>query len=713
MSSEKSPRPAANARGHADRPSGLLQGRVQGNRKGFGFFIPDEGGEDLYLARREMRGLLSGDRVLVEARTNPRQNRREARIKKVLERKTKTLVGRIYLGGAFARIEPLNQSITQHFLVPQKETAGAENGQLVTAEITVQPSASEPPRAKVLQVLGETLAPDLAVQAAITSHQLPHEFSQAVQEEADAFARELDENAGAGRFDLTHLPFVTIDGEDARDFDDAVFAERQGKNGFRLLVAIADVAAYVKPGSALDEEAWTRGNSVYFPRFVLPMLPEVLSNGLCSLNPQVKRLSLVAELSISAEGKTQSGCFYEALICSRQRLTYTQVSDWMQDDFAGAGKIAPQLQALQQLFAALRSARRKRGALDLDMPEIRLEFDAEGEVSHIHPVPRNDAQLLIEECMLAANVQAARFLRTHKIPCLYRVHERSDAGRVQKLREFLAYQGLDLPGGELPGAADYQTVVEKVCSQPNGQVIQTMLLRSMSQAVYQLENQGHYGLNYFEYTHFTSPIRRYPDLLVHRAIKSVIHSRRQSNDVRRVADAAKRKAPDYPYEPNQIESTGGHCSMTERRASEAGYQVSAWLKCRYMEKHLGEDHAGVITSAAGFGLFVLMGDLCIEGLIPIRSLGQDYYRFEPGIQALVGESTGKVYCTGDLVQVRVARVDVDECQIDLQLLDHRPAAPAPGMRRKNPGKGQNTKAGSQGRKKSARQKRSAAGKSRS
>ena len=664
---------------------GLLAGKVVYDPKRGSFVAPEDGSPDLYLDRQQMRRLMHGDRVLVRVGSGSRGKRREAELVRLLERKIRTLAGRFYCNAAGARVEPLGKQIVHHLTVPAHEMAGAEDGQLVVAEMLSRPSQQGNLQARVLRVLGDRLEKVQAVQAAIYNHQLPHEFSEPVLQEAKVFPTCPDQAQQSGRMDLTHLPFVTIDGEDARDFDDAVFAERCA-GGHRLLVAIADVAAYVKPGSELDKAARQRGTSVYFPHLVIPMLPEALSSGLCSLNPDTERLVLVSEMTISDAGRIGTCVFYEAVIRSHGRFTYTQVHEWMQEGFASAGSLASHLPELQEVFEVLRSARERRGALDLDSQQVRLEFDDDGQVTGILSEDRNDAHLMIEECMLAANLCAARFLRTHKVPSLRRVHERPDMARVESLREFLNCRGLDLPGGELPTPMDYQKVIDEVRGKPYGRTIQIMLLRSMNKAVYRLENPGHFGLNYEEYTHFTSPIRRYPDLLVHRAIKAVIHSGEPSPQVQSVAETRVPREVNYPYGPEDIRVLGEHCSSTERRADDASLQASRWLKCQYMEQRLGEDYAGVISSVFVHGLYVQITEYQVDGLVHVSKLGKDRYHFESRAQELVGKTGGRVFRIGDSVRVQVARVNVDRSRIDLELLGHQSSGTAGNSRKQAAGR---------------------------
>ena len=526
------------------------------------------------------------------------------------------------------------------------------------------------------------MAPGMEIDVALRSFDIPHVWPEAVLKEAARLKPEVEEKDKHKRVDLRHLPFVTIDGEDARDFDDAVFCEKPGgwkllTGGFRLYVAIADVSHYVKVDSALDKEAVVRGNSVYFPERVVPMLPEELSNGLCSLNPHVDRLAMVCEITLSKSGKMTDYQFYEAVIHSHARLTYNKVSAMLEQPKSAEGKrlsaeyaeVLPHLKQLYSLYKVLLKARHTRGAIDFETQETRIVFGTDRKIAAIKPTERNDAHKLIEECMLCANVATAAFLQKHEIPALYRVHDAPPLERQEKLRAFLGELGLSLhKGKEGPTPKDYQALLEKIQGRPDFHVIQTVMLRSLSQAVYSAENHGHFGLNYEAYAHFTSPIRRYPDLLVHRAIRSVIRSRRDTPHVRREGAPSMPKARIYPYDEAALEQLGEQCSMTERRADEATRDVVNWLKCEFMKDRVGETFPGVITAVTGFGLFVELTDIYVEGLVHVTAMPGDYYHFDPLHHRLSGERSGRSFRLGDGVEVRVMRVDLDERKIDFELI---------------------------------------------
>lgn len=652
----------------------VIRGRVQGHRDGYGFVIPAEGGEDIYLHNRQMRRVFDGDEVLVRLAGQHYRGKEEGAIVEVLSRNTKQLAGRFFNEEGVQFVRPENARITQDIMIPFGGWGGAEPGQIVVVEITQQPDKNRPPMGRVIRVLGNHMAPGMEIELAIQSHGIPSIWPVAVEAEAAGISSEVLEVDKQHRVDVRHLPFVTIDGEDARDFDDAVLCERR-KGGWRLYVAIADVSHYVHVNSPLDNEACLRGNSVYFPDFVVPMLPEALSNGLCSLNPQVDRLCMVCEMTITDTGRISGYQFYEGVMHSHARLTYTQVGEILAHDGEDQHPlrqqfraVLPQLHRLHELYQCLRTARDERGAIDFETVETRIIFNEERKIERIVPVRRNDAHKLIEECMLCANVCSAKFLQKHNLTGLYRVHEGPTEQKLANLREFLGELGLSLSGGETPTSADYQALMEQIHNRSDSNIIQTVMLRSLRQAMYQVENLGHFGLGYEAYTHFTSPIRRYPDLLVHRAIRSVIRSELPSKQVQRVEGAKPLALRDiYPYTPADIAGLGEHCSMTERRADEATRDVVSWLKCEFLRDQVGSVFPGIISAVTGFGLFVELKELYVEGLVHVTSLPHDYYRFEAAQHRLVGERTRKVFGLGDELIVRVVRVDLDNRKVDFEL----------------------------------------------
>ena len=652
----------------------VVRGRVQGHRDGYGFVIRADGGEDIYLHNRQMRKVFDGDEVLVRLSGEQYRGKEEGAIVDVLIRNTTQLAGRFFNEEGVQFVRPENPRITHDIMIPFGSYGGAKHGQIVVTEITSQPDKNRLPTGRVIQVLGDHMAPGMEIELAIQAHGIPSVWPVDVLAEAARLSHEVEEKDKLHRVDVRHLPFVTIDGEDARDFDDAVLCERR-RGGWRLYVAIADVSHYVPVESALDVEARARGNSVYFPDYVVPMLPEAISNGLCSLNPHVDRLCMVCEMNISDSGRITGYQFYEGVMHSHARLTYTKVGEIL----TGEGEarealrteykaVVPQLELLHKLYQCLRVARDERGAIDFETTETRIQFNEDRKIERIVPIKRNDAHKLIEECMLCANVCAAKFIEKHNLLGLFRVHEGPTETKLANLRAYLSELGLGLAGGDKPTPGDYQQLLQMIQGRSDGHLIQTVMLRSLRQAMYQVENHGHFGLGYEAYTHFTSPIRRYPDLLVHRAIRSVVRGTEPSTHVRRV-DTAKAipKKFIYPYSASDMVVFGEQCSRTERRADEATRDVVSWLKCEYLRDQVGAVYDGHVSAVTSFGLFVELNDLYIEGLIHITSLPHDYYRFEPAQQRLVGERTRKVFGLGDELVVRVVRVDLDNRKIDFEL----------------------------------------------
>ncbi|HYR01163.1 MAG TPA: ribonuclease R [Casimicrobiaceae bacterium] len=629
----------------------LLTGTVQGHPDGYGFLVPDDGGTDLFLDPREMHKVLHGDRATARRAGTDRRGRPEGEIVDVLQRANTTIVGRLHEERGIAFVVAENRRINQDLLVPPDERGGAKTGDVVVVEIVEQPTSQREAIVRVAEVLGSYTDPGMEIEIALRKHDLPHVFSTAAERQAHRLPAEVRAADRNGRIDLTALPLVTIDGETAKDFDDAVYCDRTAR-GFRLIVAIADVSHYVRDGDALDRDARERGTSVYFPRRVIPMLPEALSNELCSLKPAVDRLCMACEMDIDGEGAIAGYRFYPAVMHSQARLTYTQVWAALSQPKKASREtkpVLPQLQDLYALYHALKAAREARGAIDFDTVEMQLEFDVRGKIVRIVPVVRNDAHKLIEECMLAANVCTAQFLERHKHPTLYRVHEGPTPEKLAALRDFLAGSALSLGGGDDPTAADYARLLLAIKDRPDYALLQTVLLRSLQQARYRPDNVGHFGLSYEAYAHFTSPIRRYPDLLVHRAIKAVLAT--------------------TVYAPGGASwaELGEHCSFTERRADDATRDVENWLKCYYMQDKIGESFGGTISGVTSFGIFVTLDDLAIDGLVHVTELGRDYFQFDATRHALVGERSGRVFQLAGRVRVTVARVDLESTKIDFAL----------------------------------------------
>jgi len=638
----------------------LITGRVIGHPSGFGFLVPEKGGDDLFLSNREMRSLMHSDKVVVREVGRDKRGRREGVLVEVLERGIQHVVGRLFIESGMGFVVADNKRIHQDILVAKEGFNGAKHGQIVSLEITEHPTRHRQAIGIVDEIIGDHMAPGMEIDIAIRNHDLPQKWPDAVKNQISNLTDEVSEQDKQGREDIRHLPLVTIDGEDARDYDDAVYCENDGK-GWRLIVAIADVSHYVKPGTALDEEAINRGTSVYFPERVIPMLPEIISNGLCSLMPLVDRLCMVCDMKLSASGKLESSRFYPAVMHSHARLTYSKVAAMLVDDDPVLRDeykaILPDLENLYTLFKILLKIREARGAIEFESTETRIVFGENQKIEQIVPVYRNDAHRLIEECMLMANVATAEYLEKNDIPALYRNHEPPGEEKLADLREFLSETGLQLDGGTEPEPRHYKKLLGEIQDRHDSHLIQTVLLRSLKQAVYAAGNLGHFGLAYDAYAHFTSPIRRYPDLLVHRAIRHVL---------------SKQPIDSFRYSFADMDQFGDHCSVTERRADEATRDATDWLKCEYMLDKLGEKYEGVITTVTSFGIFVELKDIYVEGLIHITALKQDYYHYDAVHHRLIGERTAKIYRLGDPINVVVARVDLDEKKMDFDLADDQP-----------------------------------------
>ncbi len=628
----------------------LVSGRIEGHRDGHGFLVPDEGGESVFIPSSDMRQVLHGDRAAVKTTGRDQRGRPVGEIVDVLERGNRRVVGRLHAEHGVLFLVPEDRRIAQDILVPPAEAGKAKAGQIVTVELVAQPSKHAQPIGRVAEVLGNSEDPGMEIEIALRKFDLPYDFSKKALAQTKGLPEEVRAEDHAGRKDLRARPLVTIDGETAKDFDDAVHAVREGK-GFRLWVAIADVSNYVRHGDALDADARERGTSVYFPRRVIPMLPEKLSNGLCSLNPDVERLAMVCEMAITPKGAVARYEFYPAVIRSHGRLTYTEVWEMLSTGKPRPGRedLLPHLKTLHDVFRVLLQAREQRGAIDFDSIETKMEFDARGKIARIVPEFRNEAHRLIEECMLAANVCAGNFLVERGQPVLFRVHDVPAPEKVTMLRDFLAELGLNLGGGEKPRPKDYAELLVKIRERPDFTLLQTILLRSLKQAVYSPDNAGHFGLAFEAYVHFTSPIRRYPDLMVHRAIKACTEGRR--------------------YDGIDWEDLGRHCSETERRADDASRDVENWLKCYYMQDHVGEVFEGRVTGVTGFGVFVTLDEYFVDGLVHISELGRDYFQFDAARHMLLGERTGKRYRLADRMRVKLVRVDLETRKMDLVPVD--------------------------------------------
>ena len=629
----------------------LIPGRVLGHHDGFGFLIAeDSSNPDIFLSPKEMSKVFNNDRVMVQVTGIDKRGRQEGIIVEVLERANAILVGRVIQNHGVTIVSAEDKRITQDIIVPYNEDMNAKPGQVVEVVITVQPNFRVKPMGKIIKILGSYADSGIEIEIALRKYHLPYEFPKEVLHEAEKFNDAVLSKDHKQHRDLTKMNFVTIDGETAKDFDDAVFAEPLEDN-IRLLVAIADVSSYVRMNSALDQEALNRGNSIYFPRRVIPMLPEKLSNGLCSLNPKVNRLTMVCDMLINSEGQVINYQFYPAIINSKARLTYTIVNDILFEKNPELVKeykaLSVDLENLKKVYDRLLGNRTKRGAIEFDSVETNIVFDENGKINYIHPVKRNEAHRIIEECMLAANVSAANFLLKDEEMGIFRNHESPKDEKLENLRTFISEFGLYMGGGDKPSPKDFTELLKKIETRPDSHLLQTIVLRSMQQAVYSNNNKGHFGLSYDAYTHFTSPIRRYPDLIVHRAIKHKILKEK--------------------FEKKNLSTIAEHCSLTERRADEASRDVQDWLKCYFMQDKIGQVFNGTISSVTGFGLFVDLDDIYIEALVHVTELGNDYYSYDKNKHAMIGERSKKIYRLGDRIKVKVMRVDMDSSRIDLAL----------------------------------------------
>ncbi|NRF68592.1 ribonuclease R [Aquincola sp. S2] len=667
-----------------------IEGTVLGHRDGHGFVRRDDNEPDIYLSPQEMRAVLHRDRVRVRVVRYDRKGRPEGRVLEIVERRKTPIIGRLLHENGIWLVAPEDRRYGQDILIPKNATANATVGQVVALELTETPSMYSQPVGRITEVLGEIDDPGMEIEIAVRKYEVPHRFSAETLAQAAALPDRLRAADKRHRIDLTDVPLVTIDGEDARDFDDAVYCEplKRGRgksafDGWRLIVAIADVSHYVKPGEPLDEDAYERATSVYFPRRVIPMLPEKLSNGLCSLNPDEERLCMVCDMLVSAQGEIEAYQFYPAVMRSQARFTYTEVAAILGNTRGAEAQrrkdLVPHLLHLHEAYRALLKHRGTRGAVDFETTETQIVCDDNGRIEKIVPRVRNEAHRLIEESMLAANVCAADFIQRHKHPALYRVHEGPTPEKRVTLQNYLRALGLGLSIGDDPTPGELQAIAQATKDRVDAVQIHQMLLRSMQQAIYTATNSGHFGLAYEAYTHFTSPIRRYPDLLVHRVIKALLHAKRYHLAGGVMEDAAPAKParkggkalPKVPVDSHEAElweAAGAHCSANERRADEASRDVEAWLKCRFMRDHLGEEYSGTVSAVTSFGVFVTLDDLYVEGLVHITELGGEYFRFDEARQELRGERTGVRYSVGSRVRVQVSRVDLDGRKIDFRMV---------------------------------------------
>ena len=667
-----------------------IEGTVLGHRDGHGFVRRDDNEPDVYLSPQEMRAVLHRDRVRVRVVRYDRKGRPEGRVLDIIERRRTPIIGRLLHENGTWLVAPEDRRYGQDILIPKNAIASATVGQVVALELTEAPSMYSQPVGRITEVLGEIDDPGMEIEIAVRKYEVPHRFSAETLAQAAALPERLRAADKRQRIDLTDVALVTIDGEDARDFDDAVYCEplKRGRgktafDGWRLVVAIADVSHYVKPGEPLDEDAYERATSVYFPRRVIPMLPEKLSNGLCSLNPDEERLCMVCDMLVSAQGEIEAYQFFPAVMRSQARLTYTEVAAILGNTRGAEAQrrrdLVPHLLNLHEVYRALLKHRGTRGAVDFETTETQIVCDDNGRIEKIVPRTRNEAHRLIEEAMLAANVCAADFIQSHKHPALYRVHEGPTPEKKVTLQNYLKALGLGFGLSDDPKPGELQAIAQATKDRPDAAQIHAMLLRSMQQAIYTATNSGHFGLAYEAYTHFTSPIRRYPDLLVHRVIKALLHGKRYhlsggameeappAKPVRKGGKAAPKPSASA-HDTELWEAAGVHCSANERRADEASRDVEAWLKCRFMRDHLGEEYSGTVSAVTSFGVFVTLDDLYVEGLVHITELGGEYFRFDEARQELRGERSGLRYVVGSRVRVQVSRVDLDGRKIDFRMV---------------------------------------------
>ena len=640
----------------------MVKGSVIAHRDGYGFLRVEGKPEDYFLSHEQMKKVLQGDVILAQPINSQYRGKTEARVVRILEPRTNQIVGRYFIEQGVGFVVPDDSRLNFDILIAGKPNRTVRMGSVVVVELQQRPERRQKAVGVIKEVLGEIMGTNLAIDISLRNHEIPYEFPKVVEKEASKFSEQVPESAKKGRKDLRELPLVTIDGEDARDFDDAVYCQKNRGGGYRLWVAIADVSYYVRPTKGLDKEACLRGTSVYFPSRVVPMLPEVLSNGLCSLNPQVDRLCLVCEMTVSNKGRLTGYQFYEAVMNSHARLTYTKVAKILEGDKElreHYRELVPHLENLYGLYKVLDNARVARGAIGFESEEPKFIFNADKRIESIELVQRNEAHKIIEECMILANVAAAKLVINAEIPSLFRVHDRPDEDRMNNLRSILSELGLSLGGGANPTPKDIAKLMVDVEARPDHEMLQTVILRSMKQAIYDPENRGHFGLALDEYAHFTSPIRRYPDLLLHRAIKWVLANEQHKTS----------KTGGHRYTTSEMLYFGEHCSMTERRADEAVRDVVDWLKCDYMQDHVGEVFNGTISSVVNFGFFVRLDDLFIDGLVHVSSLENDYYIYDASRNRLIGENTRFTYRLGDKVQVKVENVNPEERKIDFSLVD--------------------------------------------
>ena len=643
----------------------MVSGKISIHQDGFGFVSYSDTEKDLFLTAGEISHVFDGDVVQVLMSPSGPHSKSGSRsfnkLIKVLERNTTQIVGILKRKGDDFYLLPDSSKILHKVEVDDRKMMDAKAGQLVNTDITEYPTFRQNTLVQIAEVLGHPEDPGIEITVALHRHGLVEGWTDEEFDHAEAFGAEVAEEDKVGRADYRNLSFMTIDGADARDFDDAVYCERKNNGEWRLMVAIADVSHYVRPDDVLDVEAQTRATSIYFPGHVVPMLPETLSNGLCSLNPDVDRLAIVCDMTINAKGLVIRSEFSEGLIHSHARLTYDQANavavkrqSKMARDVANSNPgIIDHIKNLHDLYKLLIPARSKRGAIDFDTQELKFNLNKNKKIASMSPVIRNDAHKMIEEFMLCANVATANFLDEHKIPSLFRSHDGPTDKKLTALREFLSEKGLVLAGGDKPTSQHYNQLLTKIVDRGDASIIRTMLLRSQSQADYSPKNDGHFGLAYDAYAHFTSPIRRYPDLLVHRAIRMKIADKKKSTFQRLKSLMVNRRAvnAEYPYDKKDMKELGIHCSNQSRQADEVSREVENWLKCQYMQKFKGETFNAGVTGITHLGLFIELDQIGIEGLVHSTNL----------------TDAQKEYVLGDKLEVVLSNIDMQQRKINFQI----------------------------------------------
>ena len=664
----------------------LINGTLHFDRRGALWCIPEMGGPRIAVASFNKDISLHGSKVILAVPEDTANTEARGRIVEVVQKSTLRVIGRFIQDNKLNYVIPHGKEIVEDIIIPAGKHKNAQDGDIVLVEIINQQSTWSDLVGQVSEVIGHENSKGIEVSAAIHAHNLSHQWPKEIAQELQDFSKKSFAITSKNRVDLRDLPLVTIDGEDAKDFDDAVYCQAKKGGGWKLFVAIADVSYYVHANTVLDAEAKLRGNSVYFPGKVVPMLPETLSNDLCSLLPQTDRMCMVCELNINAAGIVTSYSFYEGIIHSHARLTYTKVakilsgeSKHLQDTYAD---LVDDLHNLHALYNMLHKQRKARGALDFDSAETRIIFDEHGKIKQIEPVTRNVAHKIIEECMLCANVAAAEFLEKHKLPAMYRIHEGPTVDKLADLKAFLLELGINFGKKKQPEPLDYAQLISKIQTRTDAHIIQMLLLRSLSQAVYSTENLGHFGLAYPAYTHFTSPIRRYPDLIVHRQIKQVLHSKWKIAKTKKEQEAVAKQA-------EKMQELAVHCSVTERRADDATRDVELWLKCQYIAKFIGQNFTGVVSGVNRFGFFVELAELHVDGLVHVTALKDDFYIYNQAKHQLLGERTHRGFSLGQQVNVIVAKVNIAERKIDFELVPDKnspKAAPQKKSKRTGPSK---------------------------